>query len=327
MVIVVFGCCNVAGYHTLYTWTHGVLSGLLIATGDERGIAIFACIGFSVAWTWYGLFVKYFHLQIPLRAIRGWGKWFIAAAGPFMGHRGRAQDWYPSHCQPILLQVGFHLVDVAFHFFPPLMLLQVAASMITPTSVVIAHLVTRLWLVLVSTHHYALLPAEFAKNGIRVAKFQNNCRGAEREFPKAVSILQNWLSPEAWVEPDVLTMLYGMDPAPPKDFADYTLKTDFSSSLLLFGLSLLPQPLRTNVFFAMGGGTLASPPMMFKLMLFFGIPGLACLAVSFVVSCRYWPEPHPFHMDMYKKMFEPSQKPAENGANGGPIHKAVGKDQ
>jgi len=327
MLIVTIGSCNIAGFHILWTWTHGALAALLLATGDERGIAIFACIGFSVAWTWYSLFAKYFRLQVPVRAMRGWGKWCMDAAGPFIGHKGHSQDWYPSHCQPVFIQVGFHLIDIAFHFFPPLMLLQVSASLITPSSVVVAHFVTRLWFFLVSTHHYALLPAELAKNGLRVAKFQNNGRGAEGASPTAVSILQNWVSAEAWVDSDVLSHLYGMDPPLPKGLANFALKADFTSSLLLFGLSLLPQPLRTNVFFTMGFGRLLTPQTMLKLMALFGVPGIVCFAVVFPLSFRSWPEPHPFHMDMYKKMFEPNQNPSDSYTNGGPIHKALRKDQ
>jgi hypothetical protein len=276
--------CNIAGFHILWTWTHAVISLLIVTTGNEFWIGVCGVMGFTIAVPWYVMLARFWRLSIQTRTLSGWGPWVIEACGFFLGDLG---GWRPSQINRQATLIGFHLIDIGVHLIPPLILLQASAMYITPPSVASAHMLSRGWFFWVGRHHYQFCPRDLAKGKMRPTKFKSFALARDRSCRSLPAIfLSRWIRFEGLFDPDVFNFMYGIQPPAPREVFDLAMTSEFVSTAILFCISCLPPERRAHIFLCMGAGHMISIRAMTFVAVVLVIIGVAFFVVGAVLSYR-----------------------------------------
>jgi hypothetical protein len=220
-------------------------------------------MGLNIALPWYATLLGSSHAFVIQRALTGWGRFLICELGG-----AKEVDYATMHqgCLPCFV-LTFHLVDVAFHFLPPLMLLQLAADNITLLSVAVAYSLTRLWTVCVTFHHLQIDWGQLRKSGWRQLRIR-------RVRSKNVT---------SFDDVPVFNMIYGFEPPlPPSNFS-FLLRLEIVASIILGIVSMFPPVWRSAGFRTLGAADIADISTMTSVAQFCMFAGILSVLTGFVL--------------------------------------------
>jgi len=260
LLISIIVALTAGGFHILFTWTHALVAVCVLLTENTFALAVCASCGLEICVAWYCTLVRCYHLKVPSRGFNGWGEWLCS--GVLVPLCGCMHGWRPEKMPQWPLVVAFHCIDFGVHLFPPAALLQIAAPHISPLAVVMGHLALRSWLVHASFYHFCFLPEHLREGEINPQRLPSRPEVLKEAKSTLATALRKVLLLEGLVSHEVVNFIYGMDPPLPTKDLDFLVASDFVIFVGMLVLSFLPQPLRTTVFFDLGGGAVVSVPVL-----------------------------------------------------------------
>lgn len=135
------------GFQLVYTHVWVIATILAICTNSLEWAGVLAAMGTAITIPWYALLILRWKDDTVGRAICGWGSWIVE---DIFGY-----TWpYDLGSVPGLLRVGYHMVDLAVHFWPTPWLLQ--RFKVTAFDCFVAFIVSRAWSTSASAIHLSV---------------------------------------------------------------------------------------------------------------------------------------------------------------------------
>jgi hypothetical protein len=239
---------TLGGFHMVWTHAWLVASAALVLTGSKFALATCACLGINISVTWYTMLIFRREATVVARAVAGWGRW---VCNDLCGTEG--DGWKGNISFHIIgpidtLFLGFHLTDLGVHLVPTLILLQLGAAHIDSSSVVVAYAATRLWSVAITLHHFVIDWEHFRRSSYL------QLRVLRKPSQKVT----------AWVDREVINLVYGFEPHVPVDFFQFATKIELMTALSCLLVTVLPIDTkdRVAIFRTMGGAHFLTVPTL-----------------------------------------------------------------
>ena len=176
-------------------------------------------------------------------------------------------SWRPIRSLP----TGFFLTDLGVHLLPTLILLQLAADHIDLLSVLLGYGASRVWSLLITSHHLMVDWPSTRREGALVL-----LRVAQR--------------PSAFVDHGVINLVYGVLPPAPPAFFHFAVSVEAATAIACALTTLLTSgELRRWIFSSLGGGLVVSSETLIYAASFFSVLGGLTISVGAVVAYSWRP--------------------------------------
>ena len=207
-------------------------------------------LGANISVTWYCALYAKRELGVPWRAMYGWSKWLCEDLASVADWKGNL-SWRPIHSLP----TGFFLTDLGVHLLPTLILLQLAAAHIDLLSVLLGYSASRVWSLLITSHHLTV-----------------DWQSSHREG--ALVLLRVTQRPSAFVDHGVINLVYGVLPPAPPAFFHFAVSVEAATAMACALVTLCTSgDLRSWIFSSLGGGLVVSSEMLIYSASFFSALG------------------------------------------------------